>query len=201
MARLRSLRLAAIATLLALVTFVPAIAGFWNNSWPIVGGASYCAGSSTSGVPGTTPVCNTTVPAGPTVLTGSELIPADTALASGRQPQSVLISMAALGTLPYQYVVPTSGSTTTVAATTGKLVLDPAGTLTSATITLPAATALVDGQQLEVSSSQTITALTVTAGSGTTISNAPTALTISTTGAYGYKFIYVTASLKWFRLQ
>ncbi len=200
MAKLRSFRLAAIAALLALVT-LPAVAGFWNNSWPIVGGASYCAGSSTAGVPGTTPVCNVTVPAGPTVLTGTELIPADTALASGRQPQSVLISMAALGTLPYQYVVATNASSTTVAATTGKLVLDPAGTLTTATVVLPAATALVDGQQLELSSSQTLTALTVTPGSGTTISNAPTALTISTTAAYGYKFIYVAAATKWYRLQ
>lgn len=56
--------------------------------YPIVGGASYCGGFST-GTAGQ--VCTVTVPAGPVAITGNELIPADTQLANGAQPQTVTI--------------------------------------------------------------------------------------------------------------
>ena len=76
-----------------------------------------------------------------------------------------------------------------------------AGTIATLTLTLPAATALQDGQILRISSSQTVTALTVTPGSGTTVSNTPTAITISATGPYGYEFVYRAANTKWYRVQ
>ena len=41
--------------------------------------------------------CNSFVPSGPPVVTGSELIPADTQLANGQQPQTVLIPSSTLG--------------------------------------------------------------------------------------------------------
>lgn len=65
-------------------------AGLWFGL-PIVGGSSYCAGSSTAGVPGTAAVCNVTAPAGPATVTGNELIPADTQLSGGQAPQTVYI--------------------------------------------------------------------------------------------------------------
>lgn len=209
MAKLKSLRSWAIGlTALAITSLIANAAGMFPGL-PIVGGASYCSsysgtgsGSITSGNFSGPSTCNVTVPAGPTVLTGSELVPADTQLSGGQQPQTVLLSMAALGTLPYTYVVPSASLTTfTIAATTGKLVMDPASSITAVTITLPASTSLVDGQQFRVSSSQVITTFTVTAGSGTTISNAPTIITPSTTGPYGYAFIYVAAQTKWYRMQ
>lgn len=62
--------------------------------YPIVGGASYCGGFSTGP---TGQVCTVTVPAGPPSITGSELIPADTGLANGQQPQTVTIPLPLLG--------------------------------------------------------------------------------------------------------
>jgi hypothetical protein len=62
--------------------------------YPTVGAGPYCGGYST-GVNGQ--VCVVTVPAGPNSLTGSELIPADTGLASGAQPQTVTIPTSLLG--------------------------------------------------------------------------------------------------------
>lgn len=169
--------------------------GMFSNL-PVVGGSSYCALYAGDGT-----TCVGTVPAGPTVVTGNERIPADTVLPNGQSPQSVRIPLAAIGALPYQYAAPLTGTTVAVAATTGSMVIDPAGTIAALTLTLPAASALVDNQTLAISSSQTITSLTLTPGSGTTVSNSPTALTISTTAAYGYKLIYRAANTKWYRLQ
>ena len=146
-------------------------------------------------------VCNQYVPAGPTAITGAETIPANTNLANGANPQSIMLTMAAIGALPAVVVSPTAGSNTTIAATTGTLLVVPSGTLATVQFTLPASTGLVDGQTLRISSSQTLTSLTLTAGSGTTINNSPTALTISTTGSYGYEFIYNLAATTWYRIQ
>lgn len=94
--------------------------------FPIVGGSAYCtsvsgvgntAGTgqpSITGTPGQfgqgfpnqgaasaggnfNAACNTTAPQGPPVLTGEELVPADTQLANGQQPQTVLIPTSLLG--------------------------------------------------------------------------------------------------------
>lgn len=75
---------------LAAVSTAALAAGLFPG-FPVVGGASYCSSQSTAGVPGTAATCNNTVPAGPPSITGNELIPADTQLASGQQPQTVLI--------------------------------------------------------------------------------------------------------------
>lgn len=83
---LKRLGLAAIAVLFG----GAAIAGFWNVTFPIVGGASYCA--STQNVT----TCVNTVPAGPTVLTGLETVPMDTNLANGAFPQTVIAPVALL---------------------------------------------------------------------------------------------------------
>ena len=93
---------------------------------------------------------------------------------------------------------PTTGFTITIGNNISTLMLTPSATLASGTINLPAAP--VDKQIVHVSSSQTITALTVS-GNGNTISNAPTALTISATGSYGFAYIYNLASTTWLRLQ
>ncbi len=69
--------------------------------WPILGGASYCGSTGTSG-------CVSTIPAGPVAMTGLETIPADTNAAQGIQPQTVLVPIQSLG-----------GGANTVNATTG----------------------------------------------------------------------------------
>lgn len=169
-----------------------AIAAGMFAGLPIVGGAAYCSSTVNA-------VCVNTVAAGPSMVTGNELIPADTQLAAGGNPQTVYLSLASLNTLPYQYETPLTGASITVANNIGKLIIDPAGTIATLTVVMPSAP--VDGQILSMGTDSTITALTITPGAGQTVANSPTALTISTTAAFGYQFIYRAANTNWYRLQ
>ncbi len=108
-----SLRAAALAgACLIAAPLVAWAAGNWSTL-PVVGDTSFCA-STVSGVvlpsgqgpygvvPGSTQgtgqgICGQTVPAGPPALTGTELIPADTGLANGASPQTVVIPSGMLG--------------------------------------------------------------------------------------------------------
>lgn len=64
----------------------------------------------------------------------------------------------------YDYQVLTTGFSYTFASGTQMLVINPAGTLATGTITMPAAPA--DGMVVTFNSSQIITALTVSANTG-----------------------------------
>lgn len=99
----------------------------------------------------------------------------------------------------YDYQTPATGFSITIGNQTSSLLLDPAGTLATGTITMPAAP--INGQVVNINSTQTITALTVAANAGQSIKNAPTTLVISTTGSQGYSYIYRTANTTWYRLQ
>ena len=90
---------------------------------------------------------------------------------------------------------PTTGFTITIANNISTLILNPAGTLATGTITMPATP--IDGQEVQITSSQTITGLTVSPNTSQTISNAPTTLT----AGIGYKFIYHLAGTNWYRLH
>lgn len=183
------------------------------STYPIVGGASFCAstvtGASTFG--GNTgqgqatngSVCAQTVPAGPSIVTGSELIPADTGLANGAPPQTVTLTLGSLNALPLLVSTIPTNVTATVSASniSGGVVFHSTATVTAATITLPAAP--IDGQQYAIQSDQTITTLvvTATAASGASIQKAPTVITPSTTASYGYRYLYNAALNSWLRLQ
>jgi hypothetical protein len=94
----------------------------------------------------------------------------------------------------YSVQAPTTGFTITVAALISALMLEPAGTLASGTVTFPASPP--DGFELRLSSSQIITALTLTPGAGQTIVD-----TISTLALGGcVTFKYVASTLKWYRI-
>ena len=84
----------------------------------------------------------------------------------------------------YDYQVLTTGFTYTFAAGTQVLVINPAGTLATGTITMPASPA--DGMTITFSSSQQITALTM-AGNGASINNAVTLLPAKTSVTYVYR--------------
>lgn len=179
--------------LLASVGLVAAQNGFFNL-WPIVGSASYSCGSVNG-------VSNCSVPAGPSVLSGSENIPANTNLSGGRAPQNVLIGMASLNALPITVQVGTiSGSNTvTAAATSGGVFLSGPAILSGATITLPPSP--IDGQQFVFSSNRNITTLVITGANNVAANTTPTAFTASTTAPQGYKFFYNAAAALWYRLQ
>lgn len=87
-----------------------------------------------------------------------------------------------------QYVQPVAAAT--VAGASSVLVVDPAGTLATLTITFPVAP--VDGQAFTISSTQIVTLLSF---SGGTIVGAITALAV---GGFA-KFVYSSSSGKWHR--
>ena len=164
--------------------------------WPIVGGASYCGSTENT-------TCVLTVPAGPAQITGNETIPMDTNLAQGIQPQTVLAKPAALGLGPYVYEAPLTGVSITMGAGTRSLIIEPAGTIATHTVVLPASTLLTDGQYFGLCSTQIITALTITPGSGTTVSNTQTAtiVPLGTGAAACPEWIYRTANTTWYRIH
>ena len=92
----------------------------------------------------------------------------------------------------YDYQTPTTGFSYTFAAGTQVLVMNPAGTLATGTITMPAAPA--DGMVISASSTKAITALTVNANTGQTINNAPTTLI----AGGSLSFVYRASSTSWF---
>lgn len=194
------LRLGFISIAAALALAVPAFAqqGAFPN-YPIVGGAAYCS-STTNGA------CTNTVPAGPTVLTGNEQLPANTELANGRSPQNVLVTPASLNALPLTYPTTTGLATIAISASnlSGGVMIVSGGTLTLVNISLPSAP--IDGQQFAVSSNRQITALriAVTPGSGASFGSsiAPTVLSLNTTGGpMAYRLVFHSADLNWYRLQ
>lgn len=72
---------------------------------------------------------------------------------------------------------PTTGGTVTMAASTQVQIIDPAGTLATLTVQLPPCTLALDGLEVQFKSTKTITALTVTAASGS-VAAPPTTLAI-----------------------
>jgi hypothetical protein len=76
-----------LAAALTVGLIAPALAGGQFGNLPIVGGAAYCALYAGDGT-----TCQGNVPAGPSALAGTEKIPADTGLASGASPQTVVVT-------------------------------------------------------------------------------------------------------------
>lgn len=129
-----------------------------------------------------------------TALTGDERIAADTGLSQGANPSAAGIPPAMLESGAVQLEVPLTGFTITANDGVSKVILNPAGTLATGTFKLPANP--VEGQSIELSSTQTQTALTVAAGSGHTIvGTAVTALTAVTF----VKWVYLNT--KWYRTR
>jgi len=95
----------------------------------------------------------------------------------------------------YDYQTPTTGFTYTFnpVSTGTVLVMNPAATLATGTITMPASP--VDGMIICFSSSQIITSLTVSANTGQSIVSAVTTLAAGGGAAY----IYRLANTTWYR--
>lgn len=188
---LAAIAVTAFAALVSAQTFAP--------NFPILGGASYC--DSTQNSTGQN-VCTNTVPAGP-AMTGLETLPADTNPTAAGGIQSVKVPFPAVGIGPYVYNAPLTGATITMTNLQRRLIIDPAGTIATLTVVFPAATTLVDGQLFNMCTTQIVTTLTMTAGSGTTITNPLTAMAVPETvgGASCPGWIYRTANTTWYRMQ
>ena len=96
-----------------------------------------------------------------------------------------------------QYAAPTTGSTVAISGTTNSvwLVLTPAATIATLTITLPLASTCVGGQELLVNSTQTITTLTIGANGGAVV-GAPA--TLAANGFFRLRFEPVLKT--WYRV-
>lgn len=92
-------------------------------------------------------------------------------------------------------VVPTTGFTNTIANITSYYILEPAGTLATGTLTMPASP--VNEQVVTIASTQTITALTHSPNTGQTLKGALT--TIAADG--NASWIYRTANTTWYRVS
>lgn len=220
---LKRLRGAAIAVSALVITSGVLYAAGNYSTYPIVGGSSYCNSTvsgtgSLSGVTGqgqgtTGSICAGTTPAGPSIVTGNEVVLADlyrpdqAPSSLGGQPQSALLSLASLNALPIP-VTTVVGNSQTVAANplAGGAFLHLGkgqGTvMTAVTVDLPAAP--IDGQQFSVSGDASVTTLTMTALNSpvnVTINNSPTGMTAVNSALFGFRFIYSAALNQWGRLQ
>lgn len=180
------------------LTAVSALAISGNQlGFPIIDGASYCSSY------GNNSVCNNTVAAGP-ALTGDETIIANTNIGSGSAaPQTALIDVTTLGAGPYQYNAPASGATLTLTGKQRRLIVEPSTTIAALTVVFPASTELTDNQLMGLCTTQIVTALTVTAGSGTTVLNKPTAMVVPVTTGNGscVEWVYRATNTSWYRVQ
>lgn len=93
----------------------------------------------------------------------------------------------------YSLQTPITGFTITIPNGCSALVLNPAGVLATGTINMP--TTPIDGQRVELLTTQTITALTLSPNAGQTISGAVATLTAAAPAAYKY----VLSLTKWIK--
>ena len=93
----------------------------------------------------------------------------------------------------YDFQALTTGFSYTFASGTTTLIINPAGTLATGTITMPATPA--DGMVITFNSTQIITTLTVNANTGQSIVSAVTTLA----AGGGAKYIYRLANTTWYR--
>lgn len=90
----------------------------------------------------------------------------------------------------YDYQAPSTGFSYTFAAGVQVLVMQPAGTLATGTITMPASPA--DGMTVTFSSTQAITALTVNANTSQSIVGKPTSFGIGSAATFVYRLSNTT---------
>lgn len=96
----------------------------------------------------------------------------------------------------YQYAAPSSGNSITINDGTQMLVLDPAATLATLTVTMPAHPS--DGQRVGLSSTQAVTTLTLNANAGQSFA-ANAGLGTLTAGSAGASWLYRAATATWYR--
>jgi hypothetical protein len=216
-AKLKTMGLAAVVATSVLVPLAYASGIF--QGYPIVGSASFCTSqnsqSTANTVPGTIPSgnCTTTTPAGPTTVTGNEVIPADTGIANGGGPATVLLPMS-LMTNGY------GGTTTNATTGTGQnpVVADGisnyiyigAGTATFATLTLPPNPAPNQKFCLTDAGTGILTLSSIVVGTtgqlivGTTPTSIPVATAVGTAGTVTLStncWLYVAGTTKtWYRI-
>jgi len=113
---------------------------------------------------------------------------------------TALTASAQVVTSGLNYQQPTTSFNIQMLNTDSTVILDPLGTLATGTLFLPVAP--LNGQRVSITSTQTISAFTLSPGGAQTVKNAPTALTPITTngGLIGVEYIYQALNTTWYRL-
>lgn len=93
------------------------------------------------------------------------------------------------------FQVPATGFTIAMGPLDQVLMLKPAGVLATGTVVLPSAP--YNGQSVTVSTTNTVTALTLSPSGSETVKNAPTTLVA---GA-GFRYFYNSSDTTWYRLS
>lgn len=96
----------------------------------------------------------------------------------------------------YQLASPTTGATVQVSNNVSVLQLTPAGTLATLTVTFP--TVPIDGQRVEIFSTQILTALTLAGSGGATVNQTVTTFAAANTSV---EYLYRAANTSWNRIQ
>ena len=225
---------AAVVALSAVVAIPLAYAGGLWFGLPVYGGGTYCSATTgtgtgpTTGVGtgGTTTVCNTTVPAGPTTMTGNELVPADTNV-SGLQTtyplpgiaqtganQTAYLPLANVASGAYQLVgtlTPSVTFTATVLNGVNTVYVNATGTQTYVAFQMPATP--TDGQIIRFASAVTVS--TVAFLTGTASQNVQTTTRAfalypagygggagaTVTGPFGVTMLWSAPINTWLRVQ
>jgi hypothetical protein len=136
-----------------------------------------------------------TLPAPVIPMSGAETLPCDTNLANGVPPQTEICTIQQLRGVTYQQSTPVTGFSIAAASATNIVQITPAGTLAAGTVTTPPAP--VDGQRFKIFTTQTITALTVTASPGQTINTTVTTLAANA----GVEWVYEASNSTWYRIS
>lgn len=107
----------------------------------------------------------------------------------------ILLNSSLLGNISpqsYQVSTPSTGFTIDIPNNTIGIILNPSGTLASGIIQTPAIP--IDGQVLEISSTQTVTSLSFVANAGQTVLNAPTTILANK----GFSYRYSISDTTWY---
>ena len=91
--------------------------------------------------------------------------------------------------------IPTTGGTVTFATTQRLAIINPAGTLAALTVQLPACAAANDGDERSFLTTQTLTALTVSAAAGSIGNGAAT----SATAGGGHSYHCLGSATTWYQ--
>jgi hypothetical protein len=163
----------------------------------VVGNATFLAGHGFgTGATNALKIVNGTLPStapdvgGEFFALGGEVIWVNT---NATVTPSALTGLQSDGT--YSYQVPVNGFAITLGSVNSLTILDPAGVLATGTITMPP-NPLRDGTFVQVASSKTVTALTVSANAGQSINGAPITIAANTSFSYRFKLSNTT----WYRI-
>lgn len=97
------------------------------------------------------------------------------------------------GTLPYSLQTPVTGFSITIGDGVARLILAPAGTLATGSVTMPASPA--DGEEVTVASTQIVGTLTMSPNAGQTLDGGLTSLAANSFA----RWVYVLSTTTWYR--